>query len=290
MRKISGLSQKIKRKINKLIYKIYARLVWIWVFLERFIVKKRPTHWHYFDITNKKTPFIFKWFLNRNYIRICDDIKIIKDSQIVDTSTFKDKFVYKDEKWNYISNFIPNYLLVSLRLPVFMENNFCENKKLFIKDNSVILQDYKRENNDWIYWYYQGELPQKYVLEFDTTIYDIFDEWQIAFRHNSISKRYRFVVHRNEYLSFGICDFGYIFYKMGGIVPFRFEIGKKYAIQIVVNDNIYSIIVNNKIIMTIKDQITMSKGGGVAFIFYQQLNNNGKINVAIDNIQIHTIK
>jgi hypothetical protein len=260
------------------------------VFLERFIVKKHPPHWHYFDITNKKTSFIFRWFLNRNYIRIYDNIIIDKDSQIVDTSTFKDKFVYKDEKWNYISNFIPNYLLVSLRLPVFMENNFCENKKIFIKDNSFILQDYKRENNDWIYWYYQDELPQKYVLEFDTTIYDIFDEWQIAFRHNSISKRYRFVVHRNEYLSFGISDFGYIFFKMGGIVPFRFEIGKKYAIQIVVTDNIYSIIVNNEIIMTIKDEIVMSKGGGVAFIFYQQLNNNGKINVAIENIQIHTIK
>lgn len=191
---------------------------------------------------------------------------------------------YKDENWNYVVNL--ESLLKSRyygRKPT-LKDNPCDPKKLTIIDEMSVTIDAPAKPNNWIYWYLEQDLGTSYILEFDTTIRSHFTEFQIAFKHLGIADRYRFRVVDNKSLVFEVITKGFFFHGIQS-TPFSFELNRPYKIRVEVINSSYAFVVDNEIVLAVRDKSKLLKEGGIAFIFWDQFGRE-EIKLALNNITL----
>jgi hypothetical protein len=199
-------------------------------------------------------------------------------------------FIFKDETWNYVKNIHKIFKYKSLGIKLKCEDNVCENNKLlFINNNSFLVNSIGGvgAHDDWVYLYSKESFPENYFLEFITTIYSGFTEFQIAFCHKDITERYRFRVVDNSYLSFEIVKNGFFFNDFRS-VPFSFQVGKSYKIKIVIYKHIYCFFCEDKLLLRIDNNAKNILTGGVAFIFWDN-KERSNIKLKLENISFYNI-
>lgn len=196
------------------------------------------------------------------------------------------QFIYKDETWNCVK-FLPTiFFAKALHMPYTVSDNEVDNVKIQdITSSSAKVRAGKRANN-WVYWYLDRELPENYLIGFDAVIRSFLTEFQLAFNHTDIANRLRFQVVDNAYVSFDVVRDGFFFNKMF-TKPFSFDMHKKYSIKLLVCSNVYSFIVDDRVLLSIKDNTGISKGGFV-FVLWDK-DGVGDMAVDIDNFQIREV-
>ena len=258
---------------------------------------KKYRTYHWFDISGDNVPAFIRLFFRRSFKTLDKEIAIQKETLLYDVRSFYNELVYKDETWNYIISILPILAVTSLKLPVLVHNNECENKKVSLDNNKIKIQSNGLPLGDWVFLQFEKVIDSSYILEFSTIVKSIFTEFQIAFNYSHLGKRYRFTVFDNEYLSFDVVDFGYFFTSISK-VPFSFVLGREYTIAIIAKENCYSFVVDGVTIMTIKDNFALNTKGGITLIFYHQTRGitaktgatSSDINLELNNVEIYSIK
>jgi hypothetical protein len=211
-----------------------------------------------------------------------------KDYILYDHAFLLNNLIYKDQTWNYVKQLDELFRKKRGWKKVIVSDNSCINNKItFLDDNTIYIKSYGI-NNDWIYWYINKNLPNRYLLNFKSQISTQFTEFQIAFKHKDISERYRFRVVNNLILTFEVVNHGYFFSNLISM-PFSFELGKLYDIKLLIYDNQYSFLVNDEIIMSINDNINSCNGTGLSLIFWDNCEQS-KIEIILKQLKLYTLQ
>jgi hypothetical protein len=277
---------------HKIIYYIANK-----VFVHFRMNTKKYRTYHWFDVSGNNVPAFIRFFFRKSFKTLDKEIAIQKETLLYDAKSFYNGLVYKDETWNYIKAILPILAVTSLKLPVLVHNNECENKKVSFDNNKIKIQSKRLPLGDWVFLQFDKFIDNPYVLEFRTVVKSVFTEFQIAFNYSHLGKRYRFTVVNNECLSFDVVDFGYFFTSISK-VPFSFVLGREYSIAIIAKENCYSFVVDGATIMTIKDNFAFNTKGGITLIFYHQTQGitakkgvtSSNIDLELNSVEIYSIK
>lgn len=213
----------------------------------------------------------------------------IRGSDIFTCEEFLEKLIFKDEKWNYIKNIHRMFMYKSVGINMKVVDNICDNNKAKkVSRNSLLIKS-KEMRDDWIYYVLNNTIEGNYVFEFNSIIYTKFTEFQIAFKHKSIAERYRFRVIDNSILVFETIHGGFFLNEIKK-VSFSFQLGQNYNIKLLVRNNIYSLIIDDKVLMTIEDKAKLLDDGGIALIFWDDsLASNSNINLLIEEPHLYSV-
>lgn len=222
-------------------------------------------------------------------IKKVDIITQLDDYSYVDTLPYGlNDFVYKDQSWSHVVNLQDMLFARSFRIPYRIGDTSCKNTKIkSISKQGARITGGKVIDN-WIYWMLDKNLPDCYEVEFETTIDSFLTEFQLAFRHHSIVERIRLQVVDNNMLSFDIVRYGH-FFNMLKTMPFKFRVGEKHKIKIVVLGNQYAFFVNDRLIMAVNDRTGTSVGGGFVFVLWDK-DGLDDMRVQIDKFSIKEIR
>jgi hypothetical protein len=73
-------------------------------------------------------------------------------------------------------------------------------------------------------------------------------------------------------------------------VSFSFQLGQNYNIKLLVRNNLYSLIIDDKVLMTIEDKAKLLDDGGIALIFWDDsLASNSNINLLIEEPHLYSV-
>jgi len=214
-----------------------------------------------------------------------------------DLQTEISDYSYMDETGPYIQNIHEYFLYRMLGINKKYNDVRCVNNKapVFDRKNLIVdTQQHRKKNlTDWVYLYSNSDLPKAYLISFNTVISSQFTEFQIAFRHRSISDRLRFMVLDNKDLVFEVVRHGVFF---GTIlkVPFSFELNREYKIEIVIDNNHYVFRANDETILSVADnsiraKVLKPKGGSAFVLWNNTIDHNKNIKASITNISLHTL-
>jgi hypothetical protein len=204
---------------------------------------------------------------------------------MVDDSFNFSNLEYKDESWNYIKNINKIFNFKRFCINWKIHDNDCVNKKIInISKSKIIVKSYGIYPEDWIYLIYNKYLGNNYCLSFSTIVYSVFTEFQIAFKHKSISERLRFRIVENKYVVFEVVNKGF-FSKALSKKPFSFILGNKYNVKLIVKEWNYSFIVNDQTLLTISDKKKKYYDGGIALIFWDKCQSS-KIDFLISELEL----
>lgn len=230
---------------------------------------------------------IIRKFIELNFREKNTNIRLEKKEKIMDFYDFLNKMIYKDENWNYIKNLKEYLNSIYYNKRIEMIDNDTELKKYEIKDNKLIANTGKIDNN-WNCYYLKKYIPKNYELNYDFIVNSEFEEVQIAFRYKDLGNRYRFMVRNNKEVVFE-CVYHGIFYNKIIKKDFKFDLGKKYNFKLIVLDNNFFFYINDELIYSIKEYKKMVDGSDILLIFY---NKDDKRNVSyeISNFEIFYIE
>jgi hypothetical protein len=251
----------------------------------------------YFNLKIVDSIFLFgrsynNYICKRNFKELNNYTTEIENRCLVNEFSFY-KFEYKDENWNYAKKIYPLSFLRRIGIKKKVLDNICVNNKVTINAGDNILIKSFNLSGDWVYLVYNNNLSNNYCLSFSTTIYSIFTEFQIAFKHKSILERLRFMVVNNEKAVFEVVNNGY-FSRAIVEKPFSFVLGKKYYIEVFVDQNTYSLVIDHIEIITILDKENKIKSGGLALIFWDSKKSSAAkkgstINLTIEEMKLELI-
>lgn len=218
-----------------------------------------------------------------------DEISFRRDSEILTSDELIENLIYKDENWNYIMNIHRMFMYRSIGINIKLTDNICADYKVEKLSENKLAFKSKGLRDDWIYYYLNKSIEGNFVFEFNSLLNTKFTEFQIAFKHRSISERYRFRVIDNQKLVFETIHGGYFLNEIQS-VPFSFELGKNYNIKLLVKNYFYSFIVDDKVIMTIEDTARLLSDGGIALIFWDDsLESSSNIDLLVENPHLYSV-
>jgi hypothetical protein len=246
-------------------------------------------------LKSKIKSFIFRIGSNYNNYICQRDFKSlnnysieIKDRYLINDFNFYE-FEYKDENWNYVKKIHQLFLFRRLGIKKQILDNICVNNKVTMNTkNNILIKSVDISSEDWVYLIYNNNLSNNFCLSFSTIIYSLFTEFQIAFKHKSILERLRFRIIDNQKVVFEVVNNGY-FSKPIVERPFSFVIGRKYYIELFVNEYTYSLVIDHIEVITILDKKCKFKHGGLALIFWDK-KERSNINLMIDELKLESIK
>ena len=196
------------------------------------------------------------------------------------------RFCYFDQQDRIVQDLSKYFLFKHFHIPFNEDVVYKVNSKVE-KTNAV---QYKVKSqgleNDWIYMVYKG-VPRNYKISFDITLLANFKEFQVAFRHTNLFKRLRFRIVDTNTLVFEIVDRG-IFFNSFITKEYRFDIGRKYNIQVVVCENRYILLINNKVELSIMSTCSSFNGEDLAIVFWDD-SSKSNINALIESIYLTEI-
>ncbi|WBL22053.1 hypothetical protein [Zunongwangia sp. HRR-M8] len=199
-------------------------------------------------------------------------------------------FEFKDNSWNqikYIENLMLNDLIpFKVKDANYKNDNVCDNSKVEFLSDGIIKCFHEGVSNDWILLKYQNELQTPYIFEFDAKINTINSEFQVAFNFENLGKRYRFNFRHNEKLSFEVVYKGF-FHNHIYSKPLSVELGIYNHFKIVVGIDYYQYVVNDIIILSVKETEKLFHASGLALILWE--NNGNSIDVSYKNIKFSEI-
>lgn len=248
--------------------------------IKKGIIKIKDIYW-------KLLPKVLnKYYINR--VKVTDNLinPCFSPGKILyNHSYFVQNLIYKDNTWNYIIFLNKLFEAVKKGEKLSILDNHCENTKINYLENDTIRVLSNNINDDWIYLYLKEQLPDKYLLHFKICIHTVFTEVQIAFKHKSITDRIRFRVVDNKFLTFEVVKHGFFFNCLKQ-TAFGFEIGIIYDIKVRIYKNEYSFLVDDKPIMIVCDKTNNVSGGGMALIFWDEVDKSN-INVNLKDINLY---
>lgn len=208
---------------------------------------------------------------------------------VLNTKAF---FTYKDNTWNYIENIwylMWNDLFTNkifrFKNPIFSIDNICKNTKVQYLENKIRCYSHG-EINDWIFLKFNRSLKKPYVLSFETKLETENSEFQVAFNYNNIGKRYRFNLKNNRVLSFDVVGDG-CFVNNICVADLSLKFGVYYNIKIVVTDSVFQYLVNDQIILSVKEETPVFNGESFVFILWDS--NGREVDVCYKNIKIYSL-
>lgn len=208
--------------------------------------------------------------------------------QLYDSLSFFKTADFIPDSWSVIKHMSDFYNLYFLHLPVPLK--YPSNRKLSpLKSfaSKHIIDSFGKEN-EWIYYLVKNS-ERNVLIELNVTFHSIFTEFQFDFFHKSIYERLRLMVIDNNKLVFEIVSKGFFFMDLK-TVPFSFELNKKYKVQIIILENAYSFIVDNKTIMTVEDKKeTTHNCYDLAFILWDY-KKHSDIHITIWDFNIFSIQ
>lgn len=208
--------------------------------------------------------------------------------QLYDSLSFFKTADFIPDSWSVIRHMSDFYNLHFLHLPVPLK--YPSNRKLSpLKSfaSKHIIDSFSREN-EWIY-YHVKNFEKNVLIELNVTFHSVFTEFQFDFFHKSIYERLRLMVIDNNKLVFEIVSKGFFFTDLR-TVPFSFELNKKYNVRIIILENAYSFVVDNKTIMTVEDKKgTTHNCYDLAFILWDN-KPHSDIHITIQDFNIFSIQ
>lgn len=176
---------------------------------------------------------------------------------------------FKDETWERVANRWEDRKKVFLGKSISSQDNFCKNRKASFEMNNILFES-KNVIDNWIYIYDKREISD-FLLSFNAIFLSDFREIQFGFRHVDFYNRYRFRIETGR-IHFDIHYKGK-FYNSIFSREFRVVLGQTYKIELVVYQTQYSIAINDRVVLAIKEELPLLKAGTYALILWDPIGN-----------------
>lgn len=161
-------------------------------------------------------------------------------------------FAYKDENWPPIKYIKHIFNAKALHLPYTPGRGTVNNSKVRIGKNIARIKT-DGVKNDWVFLLSKKYLPNDYVIRFNATLHSEVTELQVAFNYTDITSRLRFLLYENKELRFDAVGDGYFINDLAS-TPYSFTPGKSYTVELAAVDGCYSISIDGKRCLTIKNR------------------------------------
>ncbi|SFB69933.1 hypothetical protein SAMN04487907_101138 [Zunongwangia mangrovi] len=235
-------------------------------------------------------PILFKKINKKVKNNFQSDNKSVEYFDVKETTNIKsveDFFEFKDNSWSqikYIENHMLNDLTPFKVKDVSYENdNVCDNSKVEFLSDGIIKCFHEGVRNEWVLLKYRNKLQKPYIFEFDAKINTVNSEFQIAFNFDNLGKRYRFNFRHNEKLSFEVVYKGF-FHNHICSQFLKVDLGVYNNFKIIVCNNYYQYIVNDNVILSVKEKEKLFNASGLALILWD--NDGNLLDVSYKNMKI----
>lgn len=239
----------------------------------------------YFKITNRK--------INNSFLKEETQLTIEKKEILYSQTDIFKNLTYKDETWGHIKylettmwNEIFRTKFFKKKYPINNINNTCKNTKVVFTNNKLKCKS-KGKKNDWIFLKFNKRLSEPYLIEFEAKITNEISEFQFAFKYNNLGSRYRFNFKENKTLSFEVVTGGF-FHNDIVSVPLELQLNTFYNFKIIVDIFSFHYIVNDKLILSIKQVKQVLNEGELAFILWDSKTSH--IEATYKNINIYKLQ
>lgn len=198
-----------------------------------------------------------------------------------------DLIVYKDESWNYIKN-LTDYRkqMQKGNILSYDDNECCGEEKYSIRAGEIIVDTMPKDDN-WLCFFLNDPALSDFMLSFDIEIFTQFTEIQVAFRHQDLGNRYRFMIRDNCEAVFE-CVYRGEFYHSIRNVPFSLCYGQKSRITVIAVGDHFQFYVDGKCVFSIKEKTPLVRGSNVGIILWN-ISDTAPIKCVISNVSLAEI-
>lgn len=190
------------------------------------------------------------------------------------------EFVYRDDNSTYISSFIQHE--ETDVTPWDLDEKSDNSRITYVNLGMHLYSPSKKEN--WMCFFYR-DVKAGCSFSFDIEDHTGLDEIQVSFNCSSLRERYRFMIRNNKTAVFEVIKDGR-FYRYVKQRSCAVPLDEKHNITVVVDENHYSLLVDKKPVLSVRDRnnlIGNVKDNKIIMIFY---NRNGEIDCDVSSVEM----
>lgn len=247
------------------------------------------------SICHRISPILFKISnhrVKRNFSLNAEKVIFNKKELLFSNEEILNNLEIRDEIWNeikHIGDYMWNDLFKwkILKKPILNKKNELNtnNSKVFKSEGGIHCKS-RGKKNDWIFIKFNRILSSPYLVEFNAKVLTETTEFQFAFNYQSIGERYRFNLINNKILNFEVVHAGFFHNKIFSI-PYSLTIGKQYKFNVIIENNIFSFLVDDETILSVRQKKRIIESGNIALILWDS--GTTDIDVNYNNIEIYKV-